>query len=790
MTRFCPRPALLLAVVAVFAAGAGAGPAVASTYCIETIGSDAATGVYPDCWRTFQPAVNTRFVSGDIISVGPGRFRFPQSSWYMKPGVAWVGAGPYLTTVVVDTLAAAPFVRFRTGSRGSGAPTDLVPEPYGSDALVSNMRLLNEGSATIGVDVKVTTGDSAPRLGFLVIEGFPTGIELHPSSDERNDASTHAVLTNNVILGASDTGIHFLADVFYSNQVVEASRTTNDMVTSEGAGARVATLINDLRDATDALVAPILTNATIVGGAESAVVLMSSYDDGSGVRQTQLRAGLFAPEIANSILSGSDRYGLEETSPFTEAASVVRTAMGGNQLADRLVLGAVASPADPAGGNLSVTPLFVDLAGGDLHVVRASPTIDLLGPSDGVPPIDVDGQDRPRGPASDLGADEYVDCTATAVVTLTQAAVCTGDFSLLDATGSSVSAVCVDGPLYQWFVGGTLVGEGVQILVDPLVTTVYRLRVRCLDPRLSACFDEAQVTVATSRGPATAVAGPDIDMCLPPGPVSILLDGSGSTGDTLVYRWTASAGRIVSPTSARTELLLDLGDVTQVVNVTLLVAPGGTTCFTRDDLVVTLRPAPVADPGGPEAVIDSGGPTDRIPLDGTGSSGEGVLAFAWTTDLGTFEDTGTTTSALASPALIVPNAPGDQRGSACLTVTSTNGCTDTACTIVAVLSAAVQPPNDVSPTLRVRKREPTDVHLTWQDAPVDATHDLVEQYHVRTASRACGPFRLEATVPRSAGVNEYLDPVLHAPPIRRYYVIESVNAGGTGPRAPDGSLCP
>lgn len=786
MPRF--RPTSILFWLALLVAEPG--PAGATTYCIDAAGSDAATGVNPDCWRSFQPAVNFAFASGDVVYLGPGRFDFPQSAWYMKPGVSWIGAGAYLTTVVVDTAAPVPFARFRTGRAGSGSPSDLRPEPFGPDTLLSNMRLLNEGSATIGVDVKVSSGDSAPRLGFLIVEGFATGISLHPSSDERDEASTHAILSNNVIRGATDAGIHLLADVFYPNLVVEASTSTNDMAASAGAGVRVATLVNDLRDASNAVVAPVLTNVTIAGGSESAIVLASSYDDGSGARPTQSRAGVFGPRIANAILTGSDRYGLEETSPFTEVISVERTAMGGNMLADRLDEGTMPRPADPAGGNLSVTPSFVDRAGGDLHIVRGSPTIDLLGPADGVPPIDVDGQDRPQGFASDLGADEFVNCTATALLTLTQGAACTGDPSLLDANGSSVGTACIEGPLYRWFIGGTLVGEGIRILVDPPMATIYRLHVSCRDPRLSACFDEAQVTVETSRGPAIAVAGPDVDSCLPQGPVSIPLDGSGSTGDSLTYQWTASAGRIASPSSAITEIILDLGDVTQVLNVSLRVAPGGSACLSRDDLVILLRPAPVADPGGPRTVIDSGGPTDRIPLDGTASSGEGSLAFEWVTDLGTFEDSGTTTSALASPALVVPDAPGDQRGRACLTVISTNRCIDTACTIVAVLASAMLPPDDVGPTLRVRKREPTDVHLTWQDAPVDATHDAADEYHVRTASRACGPFTMEAVVPRMAGLNEYLDPVLRSPPILRFYVVESVNAGGTGPRAPDGSGCP
>lgn len=785
MSRRAVVAALTLALV-----GASTRRADATSYCIDqATGSDSATGAQPDCWRSFAPALQAAFVAGDRVFIRPGRYVFPTTAWYMTPGVSWAGAGPHLTTVVVDTGAPVPFVRFRTGSAGSGSPNDLRDFGFGPSTSLSGMRLLNEGAATVGVDVKVTSGDSSPALVSLVIEGFATGISLHPSSDERASASTHALITNDVIRSATVAAIDSYADVFYPNLVQEASTVTNAMGASTGAGVRIRTLVNDLRDASSAVVEPYLRHVTMAAGAESAIVLEASYDDGTGAAVTLQEAGTFAPRIVGSILTGSERFAVEETSPFTEPALVFRNAMGGNAMGDRLDEGSVVRIADAASENRSIAPVFVDVAGGDLHVMPASPTVDLVAASE-APPEDVDGHARPQGALSDLGADELVPCSATASVTLAQGAACTGDDSILDATGSAVDSACPDGPRFEWSVSGTLVGEGAVLAVNPRATTTYRLRVTCADPTMSACHDETDTVVSSSQGPATADAGPDMDACLPEGPVVVALDGTASVGDALTYLWTASAGTIASPSAPRTELAVDLVDATRIITVTLRVAPAGSTCFSTDTTLVTLRPEPISLPGGPYSVIDSGAPSDTLALDGSASRGEAPLTYRWTTDLGAFQDTGTTSSALPNPILVVPDGPADQRGVACLVTTAGNGCSDLACTRVSVLQAAVLPPNDVGPTLRVTKREPRDVRLEWQDPPVDALHDAADAYQVRTSSRACGPFALRAVVADVPGADAFLDPALREPPPLRFYFIGALNDGGSSvPRAPDASGC-
>ncbi len=59
------------------------------------------------------------------------------------------------------------------------------------------------------------------------------------------------------------------------------------------------------------------------------------------------------------------------------------------------------------GGNLSVDPLFVDLASGDVHLTAGSPCRHAGADVPSLPLFDLDGDPRTVGPAPDMGADEW-----------------------------------------------------------------------------------------------------------------------------------------------------------------------------------------------------------------------------------------------------------------------------------------------------------------------------------------------------------------------------------------------
>lgn len=949
-------------------------------YCVDEIaGSDAATGVVPDCWQTFGPTRTFPFAEGDVVHVRPGHYVYPTTAWYMLPRVSWIGAGPSLTTVEYDKRSGVPFVRFRTGSQGSGPVADRRPGTFGTDTVLADMRLLNTGTGSVGIDVAVTSADSSPTLTGLVIESFPVGIRLHPSSDERADASTHAVLSQNVIRSSSIAGLESFADVFYPRLVSEGSVAVNSAFVSTGSGSVAKTLVQDLRDAPQAVTEPVLTNVTLVGDSGSALLLQAYYNDGvGGDAPTTEQAGVLAPTVVNSILTGSRRYGLEETSPFTEPSAVRESCLGGNSAGDYRDEGGGAVAATSVGtGNIGAEPALVGARSGDVHQLAGSPTIDAADTAS-APAADLDGHARPLGAAADMGADEHVACTATADTSATMPGPpCTGRLTTLDATRSDIDPTCTAGPRYLWFdLSGSLVGEGETVEVAPAEPTTYRLRVTCADPALSACFDEDEVRVgaapappeadagpdrarcavpgeevafdlqavvtldpratldslswtspagafdddaaasttfrvtpatlpadltvtvrvrdcngeeasaevvlsirpapspsiadpgvachdpdvpevslelqgssdggtgtvtyswssssgtisgqdvgtlvlgntgdrqevdvtlevtdeadcsaATTRrivvSPGTAAdAGPDGEPCLAPGTVSIPLDGSASRGPAgSAYRWTSDAGTVRDETLPTAELLLELGEVTTAVTVTLEVASPTGDCRSDDLALLTVRPTPVPRPGGPYRAVRGPSATTELQLDGSASSGEGQVALEWTTDLGTFQDTGTASSSLASPTLVVVNEDFVQRGTVCLAVTSENGCGSApSCADVVVLLEPVDPPDDVGWTLRVGAAQPADVRLAWTDAPEDAAHDLADLYEVWAAETSCGPFSRLQALTRVPGRNEALDPILAGPPPRRYYAIVSVNDGGTSDDLPpDGAACP
>lgn len=966
---------LALRLIAVVALAGAALPSRATDYCIDAAaGSDTNSGLCPgEAWQTLGPSQSFSFAAGDRVLLSAGRYVHPLTAWYMTPGVSWIGAGAQRTTVVFNKPTQVPFVRFRTGSSGSGPPTDLRPQPFTATTVLSDMTIRNEGQGTVGIDVAITSGDSAPTLTRLIVERFPTGVRVHPSSDERANASTHVALTQSVIRGGDGPGVELFADVFYPRAVTEASTLTNVAVQAGQSAALVKTLVNDLRDAAQASSGPVLTNCTLRGGSDSSLLLVSYYNDGSTEARTSSNAGATPVSVRNSILAGSSRYGLEEWSAFNEPALVSDNALGGNAAGDYRDEGTTTRAAAAVGtGNVGDAPLFVDAAAGDLHVLPGSPTIDRI-PAAQAPALDVDGHARPQGVSSDRGADEWVACGAVADASATALAPpCSGAPSRLDASRSSVGAACADGLLHEWWDGATLAGTGVTLDVSPPVDTTYALRVRCADPALSACSDEdavlvpssasrpsadagsdlaacaddgaavsfdlvgaasavAPATVATvrwtapegsfadpsvlatrftttagaasrmvvatltvtdsagcassddvvlalhprptvalepvadqcvgtapvdvtlravtaggappfsyawtaSRGTvsgaadatlsvtpsgasetldvsvtvtdargceATAAqvvrlvpgpradAGADTDDCVPPGPVSVTLDGGGSTGvGTLSYRWTVSSGALSGAGSPVAQLDATCADAATTITATLEVTSDAGDCVSTDQRLVTLRPLPAANPGGPYTGLQGGGTTE-LALDGTASAGEPPLAFAWTTDLGTFLDTGTGSSALPSPTIAIPDAPVVQRARVCLVVSAGNGCASAeACTTAAALLVPVDPPLDPGPTLRVTKASPSDVRLEWQDAPTDATHDEALEYETWAATRGCGPFAAVLRTPRATGLHEARDPVLAAPPRFRCYFIRSVNDGGASvPGAPDGLSC-
>lgn len=639
---------------AILVAAALLGPSAlpAADYCVDAAsGSDSASGLCSQqAWKSLAPTYTFAFQPGDQVLIGPGSYRYDRTGWYMFPQVNWIGAGADETEIVYTLSTEVPFVRFRTGSQGSGPPWDRRAGSFGPDTVLSGMTLRNAGGATIGVEVKVTADESSPTIRDVHLTGFPVGIALHPSTDEKAAATTRATLTRNMIRGSSETGVLFYADVFYSWQVTEASTLVNTMVDSGGVGTDARTLINYDRnfDPADAAVRPVLTHNTIRGETGSAARLVSYLDDGYGRRLALEEAGAFGPTFTNDILTGSDRYGLEETSPFTEPLSVTGNDLGGNALGDYLDEGATPVGAGSVGtGNTSQPPLFVDPAAGDLHQLATSPTVDRVAAAE-APADDVDRQTRPQGAAADIGADEFVACSAVADASASEVPPpCTGGSVVLDGSDSQVDAVCAAGLLYAWYDGDTLLGTGVRLPYDPPAAGTVTLRVRCADPALSACRGEADVPVTPPTPAVFAEAGPDVVLAVGE---SARLGGTptGSGGTPpFRYAWIPDPPELDTGADAANPLFTPSSSGITEFTVTVTDQQG---CSAQDVVTATVVP-PLSADAGPDRSVNEG---DATMLGGTpaASGGETPYSYSWSPIQGLDDPT-------AERPLFTTSAPGD-----------------------------------------------------------------------------------------------------------------------------------
>ena len=88
------------------------------------------------------------------------------------------------------------------------------------------------------------------------------------------------------------------------------------------------------------------------------------------------------------------------------------------------------------------------------------------------------------------------------------------------------------------------------------------------------------------------------------------------------------------------------------------------------------------------------------------------------------------------------------------------------------------------------KSRPSDVFFSFQDAPVDASHDLALDYEIWRAAGRCAPFTYSPPpLTRTPGVNTGSRPDLAPPPPLVYYQIVSVNDGGQSLPSPT-TICP
>ncbi len=243
---------------------------------------------------------------------------------------------------------------------------------------------------------------------------------------------------------------------------------------------------------------------------------------------------------------------------------------------------AITSGASDA-SNTNPADMFVNIANGDLHIKTAPasapyPYISVYENGTSSAPTvtdDFDGTARPQGSAEDIGADEFVVCTAPVTATINGAAsvtVCNGTAVTLSASGAST---------YTWSSNPAgFSSASATTTATPTGTTVYK--VVGIDG--SGCVGNATVT---------AIASPGVITFSPANPViatggNVTITASASAPGSMTYVWSPCE-TLSSPTGA-TVIASPLTTTTYTVTVT-----DGTGCTATASVTVTI--GTVSNPG-------------------------------------------------------------------------------------------------------------------------------------------------------------------------------------------------
>src|SRR5215217_1925250 len=332
------------------------------TYYVSPEGSDANPGTLAQPWATIQKALD---------SLMPGE-------------IALVRAGTYSQNLLMSRsgTAIAPItVRNYPGERpvlrpGTGA-TDNMPLQLGNGAAYVRFQGLTIEGATGPSTTNVYAWGNAhnielsqcelrnsQRQGFFS-EATTSSIQLLGCYIHDNGGSGPIQLDHNVYMEGQ---FHLIADCLIKNA-------------PNGFGVQIYPSSDHV----------IVTENTIVGALRDGIIVGS---DGATTTSNLT--------LTNNVVAFNGRYGIS-----TYWAGAVGT---GILAANNLVWGNGADQLSGSGisysGSVLADPLFVDRTGGNLHLQATSPGRDR-GLAPYARPTDLDGVQRPQGPAPDLGAYEY-----------------------------------------------------------------------------------------------------------------------------------------------------------------------------------------------------------------------------------------------------------------------------------------------------------------------------------------------------------------------------------------------
>lgn len=558
-----PRRLLTLTVSSFLAALLLPAAAFAVTYTIDP-GAAAGCAATNVC-KTITDA-NAKVVDGDSVSIKAGNYQEP-TIVVLKKNVSFLAADAGKVSVSTST-ATANAATFALGDgSGAGEGTTLrglrvgVPTTGGPAVLVKATGTvvdgsilqrvsatsdepvysvddtgtgLDGGSNTIKGSFVIQLGGSAGTApGVLgggetslvvedtfVVSGEKSGAGVVLNANDRTTGGAPVAIPNRITRGtiltqkAAANAVEVLSGA--TSAVPKATVLDSVILSpgSDGAGLRAASIAgNAVQGSTAGDVAVTARHVTIAGGGRPFALDAAALGmPGLPLAAPAAAVGRVAVTAERSIVHGRAASTVTAAAgTLTQTGSNARLtikdsdttdAAGGTEAAGTTVSGTTTKTADDA--------LFRNAAARDLHLKASAPVVDkggaqVAGESD----KDFEGQPRVTGPASDLGADEYVNSAPVAVLKADKTQIKQGETVAFDAAGSTDA----DGPIAKYgfdFGDGTPVQESATPKVSHQFTKAgtFTVRVGVLDAAGAAGLAAATVTVSDGTAPTVAITSP------------------------------------------------------------------------------------------------------------------------------------------------------------------------------------------------------------------------------------------------------------------------------------------
>jgi IPT/TIG domain len=409
-------------------------------FCVSTSGNDANTGAFPsNCWGTIVHGKNM-LAAGDIV--------------YIEDGVSATSVDTYNAALSIQSsgtasapkaLVAYPGTTVTVGTAtmayGLRIPNITVTADYWTIAGMKFLGLgaLNLGGATgsngwriVGNDISCPNGNSASAC----VEGANTNTVIfygnHVHDASANIASPtklfHAVYwttnSNHIDVGWNEIGpnnscrgvqfhstggnnqfdLHVHDNYIHDIRCDAINFTTVDP--SLGTVEAYNNLLVHVGAGPDPLEGPanysgvFVANATNAGSACSTGCTVKVYNNtiyDAGAQQTSGNGDIVVKPGPNTVLA--------QNNIFQQLSNEVYISGGGTFTCDTNVLFGAGATAASCTNTITLDPLFVNVAGRDLHLLIGSPAVDkALTPP--CPARDKDGVSRPQGAGCDIGAYE------------------------------------------------------------------------------------------------------------------------------------------------------------------------------------------------------------------------------------------------------------------------------------------------------------------------------------------------------------------------------------------------